>query len=155
MKSRKAQNNSSRPLASQLMQELLREARLAQKKSHSPYSGFKIGAAVLTDQGDIYSGANVENSSYGATVCAERVAIWSAVTDSLSKTKSKKKFLDVICVVSSSKEAWPPCGMCRQVISEFAHANTLVLTQGLSGKVKSYKFSELFPESFGAEFLKP
>lgn len=154
MKSQKALLKKTIPLAADLVNNLLSEARKAQKKSYSPYSGFKIGASVLTDSGDIFSGANVENSSYGATVCAERVAIWNAVTDIESKIKSKKSFLDVICVVSSSADAWPPCGMCRQVISEFAHNDTIIITQGLKGPAKSYKFSELFPESFGAEFLK-
>lgn len=154
MKSRKHKSKDQGRLAAQLVQRLVKEARQAQKRSHAPYSGFKIGAAVLTANGDIFGGANVENSSYGATVCAERVAIWSAVTDSQRNSSMTSGLLDVVCVVSSSPEAWPPCGMCRQVISEFAHADTLVLTQGLKGPVKSYKFSELFPESFSAEFLK-
>lgn len=150
-KSRK-ENNQSIPLAAELLEKLIDEAKKAQKKSHSPYSGYKIGASVLTASGDIFSGANVENSSYGATVCAERVAIWSAVTD--IDTIQKNYFIDVICVVSASPEAWPPCGMCRQVISEFAHKDTVVITQGTKGPAKSYKFSELFPESFSADFLK-
>ncbi len=152
MKSQKANNQNVVPLAADLLKQLLDQAKKAQKKSHSPYSGYKIGASVLTSDGNIFSGANVENSSYGATVCAERVAIWSAATD--IDAKLKKEFVDVVCVVSSSKEAWPPCGLCRQVISEFAHKDTIIITQGLEGPAKSYRFNELFPESFGAKFLK-
>lgn len=149
--SAKTSSHSTHNLALELVEELFAEAYKAQKKSHSPYSGYKIGASILTADGDIYTGANVENSSYGATVCAERVAIWSAITD-LESTQ-KGSFIDVVCVVSSSPEAWPPCGMCRQVISEFAHKDTIILSRGIQGETKSYTFAELFPESFNAKFL--
>lgn len=143
---------SQKPLPKNILKELIVLAEIAQKKSHSPYSKYKIGASLLTADGSAYAGANVENSSYGATVCAERVAIWSAVTD--IKANNKKLFIDVICVVSSAEEAWPPCGMCRQVMSEFCHKDTLIVTKGTGKKYKTYKLSDLFPESFSAKFLQ-
>lgn len=143
---------SQKQLPKDILQELIHVAEMAQKKSHSPYSKYKIGASLLTADGKVYARANVENSSYGATVCAERVAIWSAVTD--IKAGNKKIFIEAICVVSSSDEAWPPCGMCRQVMSEFCNQDTLVVTKGTGKKYKTYQLGDLFPESFSAKFLK-
>jgi len=142
-------------VAAELIKELLTEAKRAQKNSYSPYSGYKIGASVLMADGQIYGGANIENASYGATVCAERTAIWTALIGADPKDKkADSKLVDVVCVVSSSKEAWPPCGMCRQVISEFGHAETVIITQGQEGPARSYKFKDLFPEGFDPKFLQ-
>ena len=83
----------------------------ASKNAYSPYSKAMVGSALITSDGSIYSGCNVENASYGGTICAERVAILKAVSD--KKMKLKKIYV-------YTKEGWPPCGMCRQVMSEFA-----------------------------------
>lgn len=93
------------------IKRLWKDAVKAQKKAYAPYSKFKVGAAVLAG-GKIYLGANVENASYGATICAERAAILAAVTDG-------HKRLDAISIVT--KNASPPCGICLQVMTEFSH----------------------------------
>lgn len=119
----------------------------AQKRAHAPYSGALIGAAVLMSDGRIFAGCNVENASYGGTVCAERVAIFKAVSE--GATKSIKEVL----VVSDAEKPWPPCGFCRQVIAEFANEQTLIHTTNLQGKTKSFTFPEIFPEAFTPKHL--
>lgn len=134
---------------------LLKAAQTAQKNSYSPFSGFKIGSAVLWNNGAITSGCNVENASYGATVCAERVAIWNGISQqhTLGIINSPLKIAEIM-VVSSSAEAWPPCGMCRQVIAEFGSEKTLVHLANINGDYKTFTFAELFPYGFNPEFLK-
>jgi cytidine deaminase len=127
--------------------ELFKQALAAREHSHSPYSQVKVGAAVLFDSGQIYAGTNIENASFGATVCAERVAIWKG----LSELGAKK--IKEIAVVTS--DGWPPCGMCRQVIAEFATPGTLVhVGKTDEGILKTYKFTELMPEAFSRSHLK-
>lgn len=128
--------------------KLLQAAQMAQKHAHAPYSKAMIGAAVLLADGKIFSGCNVENASYGGTVCAERVALWKAVSE------GAKMQVEEVLVVSSAEEPWPPCGMCRQVIAEFAKPETLIHTSNLNGKMKTFKFIEIFPESFNPTYLK-
>jgi cytidine deaminase len=130
------------------LQNLCDQAHLAQKNAYAPYSKFKVGAAILTSSGHIYSGCNVENASYGGTICAERTAITRAVA-----TEGKIKIKD-ICVVTSGKTPWPPCGLCRQVIMEFASDQTRVHVANEKGVQKSYLFKDLLPEAFGPENLK-
>jgi len=99
-------------ITQEMKEKLLKEAVEASKYSHCPYSNFRVGAAVLTGSGKIYQGGNIENVSYGATVCAERVAIWKAVSEG-------EKDLQAIAVIGpGSKEAYP-CALCRQVMVEF------------------------------------
>lgn len=121
------------------------EARIA---SYSPYSQYKVGAAIRLSTGEIFGGCNIENASYGGTVCAERVAIWNALS-----TKPGSQ-IDEIVVVTDAEKAWPPCGFCRQVIAEFAHEKTKVHTANLKGIQSSFLFSELLPSSFNPQFLK-
>jgi cytidine deaminase len=128
-------------------QKLFAAAMATQKMAHAPYSGFHIGAALLTQEGKIFSGCNVENASYGATICAERVAIFKAVSEGPCEIKE-------ILVLADGTAVWPPCGMCRQVISEFAKPDTKVFLANTEGAIKAYEFSEIFPFAFGAEFLK-
>ncbi len=128
--------------------KLFTAATIAQKRAHAPYSGAFIGAAVLMTDGQIFSGCNVENASYGGTVCAERVAIWKSVSEGAAKNIAE------ILVVSDAPAPWPPCGLCRQVIAEFATVDTMVYTTNLTGTMKTFKFSEIFPESFTPDFLK-
>lgn len=127
--------------------ELHQGAIKAREAAYSPYSKCKIGATVALSNGKIYSGANIENASYGGTVCAERVAIWKALSENPGT-----KVVEV-CVVSDAEQAWPPCGMCRQVMAEFADSNCLVHVGNLKALAKTYKLSELLPEAFTPSYL--
>lgn len=128
---------------SSLKDQLNKTALAALKNAHSPYSQKKIGASVLFTNGKIFSGCNIENASYGGTVCAERVAIWKGI----SECGSSEKITEV--VVASLEEApWPPCGFCRQVMAEFCTEETSVRIINEKGNELSYKFKDLFPEAF-------
>lgn len=131
-------------------QELFAAARVARENSYSPYSGHKVGAALLTADGKIYSGCNVENSSYGATICAERVAIQKAVSE-----MGRVDIVEMV-VVTEASPPWPPCGMCRQVLSEFgpdARVFAANLSSGSIGEVKGMKLSDLLPDAFTPQHL--
>lgn len=128
-------------------EKLFKIAKDARQHSHSPYSKAKIGAAILMRDGNIYSGCNVENASYGGTVCAERVAIWKAISSGAPKT------IKEVLVVSDAEKPWPPCGFCRQVIAEFATDQTLIHTVNLEGKILTFTFPEIFPEAFTPQHL--
>lgn len=119
-----------------------------QKCAYAPYSGFQIGAAVRLSNQSVASGGNIENASYGGTVCAERVAIWKALHENPGAV------IEEIVVVSDAAEAWPPCGLCRQVIAEFASPQTVVHVGNLQGLQKSFSFQELLPYAFTPAFLK-
>ena len=122
-----------------LEEQLITVATEACKHSYSPYSEFPVGAAVLTSNGEIYSGTNIENASYGATMCAERVAMFKAVSDG-------HRDICAIAVYAAAADYAFPCGMCLQVLSEFA-GNIPVLIAGKAG-VKRFTLSELFPNPF-------
>ena len=130
------------------LKELHQIAIAARTAAHAPYSKFKVGAAIRLKSGEIFSGCNVENASYGGTICAERVAICKAVSE-----LGEIEIADVV-VVTDSKKAWPPCGMCRQFIAEFSSAKTKVHTGNLKKIQKSYRFDKLQPEAFNSSFLK-
>ena len=117
-------------------------------KAHAPYSGALIGAAILMADGRVFTGCNVENASYGGTVCAERVAVFKAISE------GGHKEIREVMVVSDAPEAWPPCGFCRQVMAEFAPATAIVHTANLQGKMRSFIFKDLFPEAFTPQHLK-
>ena len=119
---------------------LLEKAKEAMKLAYAPYSNFSVGAAILCENGDVYTGCNIENAAYGATNCAERTAIFKAVSEGV-KTFSK------IAIVSSSVDLTFPCGICRQVMAEFMPDGVVVL-QNSEGKIFEYKVSELLPNSF-------
>lgn len=99
-------------ISKEMKEKLLNAAVEASKNSHCPYSNFRVGAAVLTESGKIYQGGNIENVSYGATVCAERVAIWKAVSE------GEKVFQAIAVIGPGTNEAYP-CALCRQVMVEF------------------------------------
>ncbi len=122
------------------MDKLIAEAKMARKKAYSPYSNFKVGAAVLTTDGKIFSGCNIENSSYGLSICAERAAIFNAVSSGY------KKFTK-IAVVTDSKPPASPCGACRQVIFEFGD-DIEVIMANLKGDIKIMKIDELLKDGF-------
>ncbi len=121
-------------------EELVKIADEAKEFAYSPYSKFKVGAALLGKSGKIYTGCNVENSAYGATNCAERTAIFKAVSE--GETDFEK-----IAIMSSSGDFTSPCGICRQVIFEFMQDGEIVLGTN-KGEVKSYAVKELLPEGF-------
>lgn len=133
---------------------LIREAMLAREHAYAPYSKFSVGAAILADDGTIYSSANVENASYGSGICAERNAATKAITS------GAKQFLMMAVVGwtqgSDSKEdkvfAYP-CGMCRQFVNEFASSQLQVIVAKDEETFEIYSFAELFPRSFGPEKL--
>ncbi len=132
-----------------LKNNLILEAQSALKFSYSPYSNKKIGASLQLTNGKVYSGCNIENASYGGTVCAERVAIWKAFSENTSSEK-----ISEIVVASHEKEPWPPCGFCRQVMAEFSTPETIVRLVNLDQTEKTFKFKDLFPEAFKPEHLK-
>jgi len=120
---------------------LVRKAMEEKSKAYAPYSGFKVGAAVLTEKGDIYTGVNIENVSYSATNCAERTAIFKAISNGERKIKA-------IAVLSDSEEIIFPCGTCRQVILEFGDGNTKIICGNNNGEYKVYTLEELLPCAF-------
>lgn len=109
------------------------------KRAHSPYSKAQVGSAIETDDGKVFVGCNIENSSYGGTVCAERVAIWKAVSEGHKKIKR---------VYVYTKDGWPPCGMCLQVMTEFADGNLEVTFGDANGKETTKKLKELLTQAF-------
>ena len=122
---------------------MIRAAIAARKKAVAPYSNFKVGAAVLTRSGVIVTGANVENASYGLTCCAERVAIFKALTDGL------RGFV-AMAVVARIAGGPMPCGACRQILSEFApKAIVLVADTRAPKQVRQFPVSDLLPLAFG------
>jgi cytidine deaminase len=128
--------------------ELIAAARLAAEQAYCPYSRFRVGAAVLTDSGEIFPGCNVENASYGLTICAERNAIFQAVARS-------KPTLVIQAVVVFTPTALPtaPCGACRQVINEFG-PDAYVLSVCDGEGVIEVRLSELLPRAFGPQNLE-
>ncbi len=119
-------------------------AKDASTFSYSPYSKAKVGSALETEDGHYYSGCNIENSSFGGTICAERVAIFNAI--SKGHTKISKIYV-------YTKDGWPPCGLCRQVMSEFASDKLEVIIGDENKTLKSYSFKELLPLAFTTEHL--
>ena len=129
------------------LKELKMEAEKARRKAYAPYSGFKVGAALLTSDHKIFSGCNVENASYGGTICAERTAILKAISEGAQTP------IQAIHVVSSSAKPWPPCGLCLQVMSEFCNSATVVMISGQKGEEKMFLFKDLLPESIDPKYL--
>ena len=126
------------------VQELRNIALKASTLSHSPYSLAKVGSAVVTEDGTIFSGCNIENSSFGGTVCGERVAIWKAVSEGHKRIKQ---------VYVYTEPGWPPCGMCLQVMSEFATPDLEVIIGDKNGTVKAVKFKDLLTHAFTPDYL--
>jgi cytidine deaminase len=141
----KIQTFSSIATAAPQIKELFELAKTARQRAYCRYSGYQVGAAIRLHDGRTFSGCNVENASYGATVCAERVAIQNAVCE-VGGTFT----LAQVMVVTDSDPAWPPCGMCRQVIAEFSQ-NTLIYTANLEGQYETFPFAELFPQAFSPQ----
>ncbi len=126
--------------------ELIEAARNVRENAYAPFSEFKVGSAIETDDGEIVAGCNVESASYGLTVCAERVAIWKAISQ--GKTKIKR-----IAVVADTEDLTPPCGVCRQIIWEFG-GDIPVVFANLDGKIETVQMRDLLPRAFDTKFLK-
>lgn len=127
--------------------QLLIEAALAARlRSVAPFSNFLVGAALQTAAGKVFTGCNVESASYGLTVCAERVAIWKALSE------GERDFTDLV-IVADTETLTPPCGTCRQIIWEFAKHATIVLAN-LRGQREEVNILDLLPRAFDARFLK-
>ena len=124
---------------------LLAFAREAQQKAYAPYSNFKVGAALRTRRGLIVTGCNVENATYGLTVCAERVAIFKAISEG-------ERGFDAIAVVADTPVLTPPCGACRQLIWEFCGDVDIILSN-LKGQVEVVRTSSILPRPFDSSFL--
>ena len=123
--------------------ELMDMAKEAMKSAYAPYSHFSVGAAVETDDGKVYCGCNIENSSYGATICAERTAISKAVSEGY------RRITRIAICDSNNSFAWP-CGICRQVMSEFAVEDFYVILED-NGKISNFFLKELLPNSFSGK----
>jgi cytidine deaminase len=122
------------------LRELARLARQARRRAHAPYSRFKVGAALRTSGGEVVTGCNIENATYGLTLCAERVAVFKAVSEGM------KRF-DAIAVVAEGRRLAAPCGPCRQILWEFC-GDILVHMEGSDGKRETRRLSELLPFPF-------
>ena len=127
-------------------EELLSAAIYARQKAYVPYSGFKVGAALRGSAGEIFSGCNVENASYGLTLCAERNTVCTAVAAGV------QTFTQMV-IVADSETPCPPCGACRQFLFEFA-PNLELWVANLSGETKFHRLCDLLPEAFGAAFIQ-
>ena len=126
--------------------KLIEAAMAVRENAFAPFSSFKVGAAIEMAGGEIIDGCNVESATYGLTVCAERVAIWKAVSQGKRKIKH-------IAVVADTEELTPPCGACRQIIWEFA-GDIPVTMANLKGKIETLQMKDLLPRAFDIEFLK-
>ena len=132
-------------LKREVIQSLIREAKRARKRAYAPYSKFLVGAAVLGGSGKIYGGCNVENASYGLTICAERAAIFRAISEGEKKIRA-------LAVLFDKVHLGAPCGSCRQVVREFGKTIPVVQAN-LQGHYRIHTVEELLPSSFGPEFL--
>ena len=126
--------------------ELIKTATEARLRSVAPFSKFLVGAALRTKEGKVFTGCNVESASYGLTVCAERVAIWKALSE------GERDFTDLV-IVADTEQLTPPCGTCRQIIWEFAKHAKIVLAN-LRGGREEVDIAHLLPKAFDARFLK-
>ncbi|PXW88848.1 cytidine deaminase [Pseudogracilibacillus auburnensis] len=124
-----------------MKEKLIEEATKARENAYVPYSSFKVGAALLANSGKIYSGCNIENSSFSLTCCAERTAIFKAISEG-------EKNFQAMAVIADSKGAVSPCGACRQVMAEFFTEDVTIYLTNLTGKTKEITVAELLPYSF-------
>lgn len=130
---------------------LIRQALEAKENSYAPYSKFHVGAALLSKNGKVYTGCNIENAAFSPTNCAERTAIFKAVSE------GEKEFLKLAIVGGAKGKSMnycPPCGVCRQVMREFAAPEEFIIILAKSEEqYKEYTLAELLPESFGPDYL--
>lgn len=124
---------------------LINAALAVRDRAHAPFSGFRVGAAIEDETGRVFTGCNIENATYGLTVCAERVAVFKAISDGAGKLRR-------IAVVADTDTLTPPCGACRQILWEFCGDAELILAN-LGGKQESLSLKDIFPRPFDATFL--
>ena len=129
-----------------IVEEVIKAALAAREQSVAPFSNFLVGAAVRTETGKIFTGCNIESASYGLTVCAERVAIWKALSE------GERNFTN-LAVAADTQTLTPPCGTCRQIIWEFAKHADIVMVN-LHGDREAVHIENLLPRAFDARFLK-
>ncbi len=139
-------------MSEKTIKELIQSALNARSKAYSPYSHYQVGAALLTQSGKVFQGCNIENASYGATNCAERTAIFKAVSEGESSFRA-------IAIAGGLKGQDPvdyayPCGICRQVISEFAGEDFQIIVAKSVEEYKVYTLAELLPAGFGGESIR-
>lgn len=128
-------------------EKLILAAQETRRRAYTPYSGYKVGAALQTDTGAIVAGCNVENLSYGATICAERTAVTKMIADGLGQKVS--------AIAVASKDGVTPCGICLQVLSEFVEGpETLVYRVNENGEVQSMPFGNLLPHAFVSDEVR-
>ncbi|MCI2254503.1 cytidine deaminase [Domibacillus indicus] len=127
-------------------QQLMEAAKQARERAYVPYSNFKVGAALLTKDGQIFGGCNIENAAYGVVNCAERTAIFKAWSEGASEYAA-------IAVVADTNRPVPPCGACRQVIAELCPPDMPVILTNLKGDVQTLTVAELLPGAFSPEDL--
>ncbi len=127
------------------MTNLLDAALAARENAHAPFSKFKVGAALEDQTGRIFTGCNVENATYGLTICAERVAVFKAISEGA-------RHFTRIAVAADTDVLTPPCGACRQILWEFCGNAELILVN-LQGKTESFRLKDIFPRPFDASFL--
>jgi len=128
------------------MKELIEQSKIARQTAYVPYSKFQVGAALLSEDGKVYHGCNIENSSFGLTNCAERTAIFKAVSEGVKKFQA-------IAIVADTVGPCSPCGACRQVISEFCGPDMPVYLTNLNGELLQTTVAELLPGAFTPEDL--
>ncbi len=124
---------------------LILAAKQARENAHAPFSDFRVGAAVRANSGRVYTGCNIENASYGLTCCAERVAIFKALSEG-------ERGFEAIAVVTETDSLTPPCGACRQIIWEFC-GDVPVILANLKGRVERESSAKLLPRPFDSSFL--
>ena len=129
-------------------EKLILLAEKARENAYAPYSGFKVGAALLTEDGKIYTGCNIENASYGLTLCAERNAIFKAISD------GERNFTKIAIVGGKENTSCPayPCGACRQVMAEFCKEDLIILVKN-GDRVEEYLLKDILPFSFNNSVL--
>jgi len=125
--------------------KLIAAAKAARLKAHAPFSNFKVGCAIEDENGRVFTGCNVENASYGLSLCAERVAVFKAISEGAGK-------LQRVAVVADTEMLTPPCGACRQILWEFCGDAELAL-ENLTGKRDTLTIKQILPRPFDASFL--
>jgi len=128
------------------MSDLIEAALAARNHAHAPFSKFKVGAALEDDSGHVYTGCNIENATYGLTICAERVAVFKAISEGA-------RTLRRIAVAADTEVLTPPCGACRQILWEFC-GDVEVILVNLHGHTETLRLKDLFPRPFDASFLR-
>jgi cytidine deaminase len=147
MKNRKPAGSKRKPKSGEAMttDQLVESAARARENAYAPYSNFKVGAALLASSGRVFTGCNVENATYGLTVCAERVALWKAISE------GEREFTRIAVVTESHRPA-SPCGACRQLLWEFCGDIELILAS-TRGFKETRRLAQLFPLPFDRSFL--